>query len=192
MERLKNGGILSAAPLNLKKSRNMCEMFALAAGHHPRIAREGTYCVDAHIKGNDRLFDQTACKLASPLINRCFPGVTKGLTRAHIRAENFRALVTVTGEQEGVCGQLLVGVQGDGRYLLRGLCVAPQHRRKGVGTLLLRTLLAKVVLVERPTEIRIDTFDPHSDALAAWYARFGFAPAGDAVGDERCLVLASR
>ena len=164
-------------------------MFALAPGHHSSILSHGDpdneeggsyYAINALLLHDDNrnAFERQVSTLGSALVIECFPGVTDGITSRHIRAENFCALVTATTPllPGRPCGQVLVACTPDGVALLRGLCVHRRHRRRGVGSLLLRAVRTLVLKPGVVIEVRLDVFDAHLEALRAWYARLGFEP----------------
>ena len=169
-------------------------MFALPTGFHFGLAAimDNEYSVNAFIKcgRNSKYFDRQAASMAAPLLQTCFPHIPQKITRADIRVGNFRAIVTVTSTtspEEGIVAQLLVHVSREGGYIIRALGVAPAHRRRGLGNLLLRTTMDRVLLPKRKLEIRVDTFDRNAAWLLAWYGRLGFACVTIA-NSEHCLV----
>jgi len=55
------------------------------------------------------------------------------------------------------------------------LALLPPHRNAGIGTAILRDLLAEAAVAQKPVRIHVEKFNP---ALRL-YARLGFAPTED-------------
>jgi GNAT superfamily N-acetyltransferase len=56
------------------------------------------------------------------------------------------------------------------------IAVLPDYRNRGIGSALLRDLMAEAAAVGKPLSIHVERFNP----AVRLYARLGFAPAGDA------------
>jgi predicted GNAT family acetyltransferase len=56
------------------------------------------------------------------------------------------------------------------------IAVLPEYRNRGIGSALLRDLMAEAAAAGKPLSIHVERFNP----AVRLYARLGFAPAGDA------------
>ena len=138
----------------------------------------------AQPKKMHRRFEADACGLGSELVKSSFDNGQDGITRNFLRAANIVAFMTATLEEhKPPCAQLLVEQTGAKRCIVRGLCTMRQHQKMGLGTLLMRTLLTRVVAPGVVVEVHVDAFDPNREALCAWYQKLGFAPANPPVAD---------
>lgn len=62
-----------------------------------------------------------------------------------------------------------------GEYYIDSLAVAPQHRRQGIATLLLRAAIAKATSLRLPAALLVDELNPNAERL---YRSLGFTDAG--------------
>jgi ribosomal protein S18 acetylase RimI-like enzyme len=127
---------------------------------------------------HNRWFDAYASKLVCPLFQQAFG---TGAYKTHIRGLNIKYVITLHSSSSAsdsttaLLAATLVEQKPHGVVKLHGVCVAPDERGCGYGTLLMasiQTLLPRATT--QVIELCVDKGRSNTERLRAWYERLGF------------------
>jgi len=126
------------------------------------------------ISADDELFETTAIKLGSKLLECCF-GI--GIPVGHFKKTNMcHALWISTPEKDNaivVAFAMISKEDGKSTYKLHGVCVDPNFRKEGYGTALVKKSES---LLPAGSTLRLCVDDDEDDTvkLCEWYTKLGF------------------